>query len=117
MTTTPAHAALLCVIRAQWNDERRRALFLRLVTNAQHPDRGAEALAVAEHFADQVDRANAAERTLMPLAYSEAVLVEGSSGVLVEHAAVYDAERARVEARAGNVTSVLRGDVLLTGAQ
>lgn len=68
--------------------------------------------ATAAWFADQVDRDNTG-RTLMPLDYPEAVLVEGSDGVTVVHRDVYEADRATVEARVGEVDNVIRGTTLL----
>lgn len=75
-----------------------------------------DALALASRviaFCDQVERENATERTLMPLSYAEAVVIEGSQGVVVVHRDVYVADRVAVEARAGEVTAVTRGTEFL----
>lgn len=68
-------------------------------------------------FVDAVDRENATERTMAPLTYAEAVVIEGSQGVVVVHRDVYAADRVNVEARAGEVTAVTRGTEFLEAKQ
>lgn len=93
--------------------------FLAAVANAaaeRGPWDALEALrlgALVFDFADAVDTENATERTIMPLEYAEAVVIDGDHGRVVVHRDTYAADRVTVEARAGEVSSVLRGDELL----
>lgn len=62
----------------------------------------------ARHFADLVD----AHAPALP--YVDAVVIEGGTVVVATRGA-YEADRVALEARAGEVTSVLRGVDLLAG--
>lgn len=94
MTITPAHAGLLAAT---------------LAADAEHR------AAVRAGFIAAVDRANTTEHTMVPLRYTEAVVIDGDTAQVVEHVTVYDNDRAAVKARAGKVIAVLRGDRLFGG--
>lgn len=87
-----------------------RALFVAQAA----ADADAHRAARVVEFCDQVDLENAVHRTLFPLPYHQAVLVEGTHGVVVVHADTYEVGRVDVEARAGDDVTVTRGVDLLS---
>lgn len=90
-----------------------RVEFLAAVDTAWTPASG-DPWALAAHaaaFADVIDGMPEAAG----LSYESAVVIDGSAGVLAARAVDYDAARAHWEARAGQVTSVMRGADLLAG--
>lgn len=64
-------------------------------------------LAQAGHFTDLVTAYAPA------LPFADAVVIEGDAGVVVAHRGAYAADRVALEARAGEVTSVITGTDLL----
>lgn len=67
----------------------------------------------AEAFADHVDRANGSRPG--PLAYGQAVVIDGDRLAVVCSAYAYKLDPATFEGAAGEVTSVMRGSDLLAG--
>lgn len=85
-----------------------RTEFLSAVMAAWSADDPWALLYYGTHFADLVDAHAPA------LDYVDAVVIEGDTVVVATRGA-YEADRVALEARAGEVTSVLRGEDLLAG--